>query len=228
MSKSTAVTPVVLGLLASGPRSGYDIKTTVDRSTRFFWAASYGQIYPELRRLENDGLVEGEDVPSGRPRAGASTRSLRPGARRSSSGCSARGRRSSSATSRCCGSSSRTRCRASRRSAARGPQARPRAVPGGPARDRGAARRGPAVRRPRPALGDRVQRVGSTWCEEQLERLEGRDEGGLSRADLPRRPDDGAARVPARGLPAARRLLRGPPAGRARGRDRRVGRRLSC
>ena len=65
MSKSTAVTPVVLGLLASGPRSGYDIKTTVDRSTRFFWAASYGQIYPELRRLENDGLVEGQDVPSG-------------------------------------------------------------------------------------------------------------------------------------------------------------------
>jgi PadR family transcriptional regulator AphA len=63
--KQTAVTPVVLGLLALGPRSGYDIKTVVDRSTRFFWAASYGQIYPELRRLEADGLVCGEDSPSG-------------------------------------------------------------------------------------------------------------------------------------------------------------------
>jgi PadR family transcriptional regulator AphA len=63
--KQTAVTPVVLGLLALGPRSGYDIKTVVDRSTRFFWAASYGQIYPELRRLEADGLVSGEDSPSG-------------------------------------------------------------------------------------------------------------------------------------------------------------------
>src|SRR5215475_11084724 len=61
----TAVTPVVLGLLALGPRSGYDIKATVDRSTRFFWAASYGQIYPELRRLEAEGIIRGEDSPTG-------------------------------------------------------------------------------------------------------------------------------------------------------------------
>ena len=61
----TAVTPVVLGLLSHGPRSGYDIKAIVDRSTRFFWAASYGQIYPELRRLESEGLIEGEDAPRG-------------------------------------------------------------------------------------------------------------------------------------------------------------------
>src|SRR6187397_2444440 len=64
--KATAVTPVVLGLLSLGPRSGYDIKTVVDRSTRFFWAASYGQIYPELRRLESAGLVAGDDAPNGR------------------------------------------------------------------------------------------------------------------------------------------------------------------
>ncbi len=63
--KTTAVTPVVLGLLALAPRSGYDIKTVVDRSTRFFWAASYGQIYPELKRLEQEGLVEGKDRPNG-------------------------------------------------------------------------------------------------------------------------------------------------------------------
>jgi PadR family transcriptional regulator, regulatory protein AphA len=63
--KPTAVTPVVLGLLALKPRSGYDIKTVVDRSTRFFWAASYGQIYPELKRLEEEGLIEGEDRPNG-------------------------------------------------------------------------------------------------------------------------------------------------------------------
>jgi PadR family transcriptional regulator AphA len=63
---STSVTPVILGLLALGPRSGYEIKTTVDRSTRFFWAASYGQIYPELKRLESEGLVVGEDSPNGR------------------------------------------------------------------------------------------------------------------------------------------------------------------
>lgn len=63
--KSTAITPVVLGLLAQRPRSGYDIKAVVDRSTRFFWAASYGQIYPELRRLEDEGLVQSESAPRG-------------------------------------------------------------------------------------------------------------------------------------------------------------------
>jgi DNA-binding PadR family transcriptional regulator len=63
--KQTAVTPVVLGLLALGARSGYDIKGAVDGSTRFFWAASYGQIYPELRRLEAEGLIAGEHAPNG-------------------------------------------------------------------------------------------------------------------------------------------------------------------
>jgi DNA-binding PadR family transcriptional regulator len=52
-------------MLSLGPRSGYDIKAVVDRSTRFFWAASYGQIYPELRRLEEEGLIEGEDASRG-------------------------------------------------------------------------------------------------------------------------------------------------------------------
>lgn len=56
---------VILGVLGMGPRSGYEIKTLVDRSTRFFWAASYGQIYPELRRLAEAGLVEGTDSPTG-------------------------------------------------------------------------------------------------------------------------------------------------------------------
>jgi PadR family transcriptional regulator, regulatory protein AphA len=60
---------VILGMLALGPRSGYDVKAAVDYSVRFFWAASYGQIYPELRRLSEAGLVEGEAEPeSGRRR----------------------------------------------------------------------------------------------------------------------------------------------------------------
>ena len=49
---------VILGMVAVEPRSGYDIKTAVDHSTRFFWAASYGQIYPELKRLAAEGLIE--------------------------------------------------------------------------------------------------------------------------------------------------------------------------
>jgi PadR family transcriptional regulator AphA len=65
MIELNGVTPVILGMLFLGPRSGYDIKRFVDNSTRFFWAASYGQIYPELRRLEQAGLIEGESAPTG-------------------------------------------------------------------------------------------------------------------------------------------------------------------
>ncbi len=53
---------VILGMVRLGRRTGYDIKQLVDVSTRFFWAASYGQIYPELKRLEQAGLVAGEDA----------------------------------------------------------------------------------------------------------------------------------------------------------------------
>jgi PadR family transcriptional regulator AphA len=54
---------VILGMLKLGRRTGYEIKSLVDVSTRYFWAASYGQIYPELARLEELGLVEGERDP---------------------------------------------------------------------------------------------------------------------------------------------------------------------
>jgi DNA-binding PadR family transcriptional regulator len=56
---------VILGMIASGKQTGYDIKQLVDKSTRHFWAASYGQIYPELRRLEEQGLIRGASEPSG-------------------------------------------------------------------------------------------------------------------------------------------------------------------
>lgn len=60
---------VILGLIRLGARTGYDIKQTIEVSTRFFWNASYGQIYPELRRLERAGLVESDPDPvSGRKR----------------------------------------------------------------------------------------------------------------------------------------------------------------
>jgi DNA-binding PadR family transcriptional regulator len=56
---------VILGLLRNGAKTGYEIKSIVDRSTRFFWAASYGQIYPELRKLAEAGLIDGTSKPSG-------------------------------------------------------------------------------------------------------------------------------------------------------------------
>jgi DNA-binding PadR family transcriptional regulator len=64
----TPLTPtgrVILGMIALGRQTGYDIKQLVDKSTRHFWSASYGQIYPELRRLEEQGLIEGQSEPRG-------------------------------------------------------------------------------------------------------------------------------------------------------------------
>jgi DNA-binding PadR family transcriptional regulator len=56
---------VILGMVSREARSGYEIKALVDGSVRFFWAASYGQIYPELKKLADAGLVDGSDAPTG-------------------------------------------------------------------------------------------------------------------------------------------------------------------
>jgi DNA-binding PadR family transcriptional regulator len=61
----SATGKVILGMLAARPRSGYQIKQLVDSSARFFWAASYGQIYPELKKLEEAGLIAGDDSSQG-------------------------------------------------------------------------------------------------------------------------------------------------------------------
>jgi PadR family transcriptional regulator, regulatory protein AphA len=68
MSSLTATARVILGLLGLAPRTGYDVKRVTDISTRFFWRASYGQIYPELARLETAGLVRAREEPHGRRR----------------------------------------------------------------------------------------------------------------------------------------------------------------
>lgn len=65
MEQLSPTAPVILGFLSWRPMSGYDIKAIVDRSTRFFWAASYGQIYPELKRLADAGLIAGAEDPQG-------------------------------------------------------------------------------------------------------------------------------------------------------------------
>jgi DNA-binding PadR family transcriptional regulator len=61
----TPTARVILGMLRLGAHTGYEIKQAVEVSTRFFWGASYGQIYPELRRLTEAGLLEASDAPRG-------------------------------------------------------------------------------------------------------------------------------------------------------------------
>src|SRR5262245_22902156 len=47
----------VLGLLSLNPMTGYDIKKTIESSLGNFWSESYGQIYPILKSLVDDGLA---------------------------------------------------------------------------------------------------------------------------------------------------------------------------
>lgn len=48
----------VLGLLALEPGTGYELTQRFDRSMSNAWYASHSQIYPELAKLQEAGLVE--------------------------------------------------------------------------------------------------------------------------------------------------------------------------
>lgn len=63
--KGTPSSYLVLGMLRLGARSGYAIKKATDISMRFFWPTSLAQVYPELSRLENDGMVTRQDDSQG-------------------------------------------------------------------------------------------------------------------------------------------------------------------
>lgn len=48
---------VLLGLLARGPASGWDLKSRMARDLALGWDAELTQIYPALRRLQRGGFV---------------------------------------------------------------------------------------------------------------------------------------------------------------------------
>jgi PadR family transcriptional regulator AphA len=48
---------VLLGVLAIEPMSGYDLGLTIRQSVGHFWNESYGQIYPNLKKLASEGFV---------------------------------------------------------------------------------------------------------------------------------------------------------------------------
>lgn len=47
----------LLGLLARKPRTGYELTQALRAPIGFFWTSSHSQVYPELARLEADGLA---------------------------------------------------------------------------------------------------------------------------------------------------------------------------
>ncbi|NLG04401.1 MAG: PadR family transcriptional regulator [Clostridia bacterium] len=58
MKSSNRTRYLILGLLNESPLSGYEIKKIVDMRFSYFWSESYGQIYPELNRMCNEGLIK--------------------------------------------------------------------------------------------------------------------------------------------------------------------------
>lgn len=56
----------LLALLVVEPMTGYDLAKRFSSSVGNVWHAPDSQIYPELRRMTQDGLLEAEEVPFGR------------------------------------------------------------------------------------------------------------------------------------------------------------------
>jgi DNA-binding PadR family transcriptional regulator len=57
MPRASSSAQALLGLLTIGPMSGYDLEHTVRVSIAHIWRESYGQIYPNLKKLAAAGLV---------------------------------------------------------------------------------------------------------------------------------------------------------------------------
>jgi DNA-binding PadR family transcriptional regulator len=58
MPRTNTTRFVILGLLGMRPSSGYEIRKDLGEVMGYFWNESFGQIYPALRRLEAERLVE--------------------------------------------------------------------------------------------------------------------------------------------------------------------------
>lgn len=57
MARENHTQYALLGLLSHESQSGYDIKKAIEYSISNFWNIGYGQIYPELKKLESKKLV---------------------------------------------------------------------------------------------------------------------------------------------------------------------------
>lgn len=55
----------LLALLRVGPLSGYELQKQFSASVGHVWHAPDSQIYPELRKMEAEQLIEGEEQPRG-------------------------------------------------------------------------------------------------------------------------------------------------------------------
>ena len=57
MAQKNVLKYVVLGLLSHGNLTGYDIKKLFEGELGDFWYSNHSQIYPELKKMEDSGLI---------------------------------------------------------------------------------------------------------------------------------------------------------------------------
>lgn len=57
-----ALSHAILAVLSDHTCSGYDLAKQFDGSVGFFWNASHQQIYRELSKLEQQGMIESQEV----------------------------------------------------------------------------------------------------------------------------------------------------------------------
>ncbi len=72
MPRATQTDLAVLAVLSIEPMTGYALRDAIRRHLGAFWSESFGQIYPTLARLRDDGLVAAGDG----DRSGSSVHSL--------------------------------------------------------------------------------------------------------------------------------------------------------
>ncbi len=57
MPKTNKSKYAIIGMLSLRPMSGYEMKKVIAQSIGHFWNESFGQIYPNLKRLVEEGLA---------------------------------------------------------------------------------------------------------------------------------------------------------------------------
>lgn len=71
MKKASRTRYALMGALLDGPKSGYALRSYLNRVLDGFWRESYGQIYPTLRKLRAERLID--PVDTSEPETGSRT-----------------------------------------------------------------------------------------------------------------------------------------------------------
>ena len=64
MAQKNITAFIILGLLAHEDASGYDLKKEIGHMISRFWDIGYGQLYPTLKMLEEEGAISGTPAKS--------------------------------------------------------------------------------------------------------------------------------------------------------------------